>query len=218
MAFLAAGIFAVGRWGPSAWHHAQLLWSQRRCMSYVAPNGQLIYFSDPDDGTAILPSPPNCWLAVESGLPPPASLPPIRHYRSTGLRPVFGPAPAPVFLHRRSRGGGTERLVVVQCGDQRVLRTPTCVLCCRVIKPATLFHSPVLLWERSAPVAVDRRVVVGIPWTPAVSVFAGRADDSDPAHFTIDVDVDGLREVFDGRLQGDDTVKLQLRNGSGKNP
>jgi hypothetical protein len=94
LAFLAAVCFAVARWGPSAWHHAQLYRSQRQCLAYVAPHGQLIYDSDPFDGTGTAP-PPNCWVEVESSLPPPVSLPPIPHYASTRFTPVLGPAPAP---------------------------------------------------------------------------------------------------------------------------
>jgi hypothetical protein len=81
-----------------------------------------------------------------------------------------------------------------------------------------LFRSAVILWEGSIPVVEDRPIAVNLPSTPIVSVFGGQADDSDPAHFSIDADVDGVREVFDGWLQADDTVKLRQRNGSEKNP
>lgn len=86
------------------------------------------------------------------------------------------------------------------------------VLCCRVIQPATLPHGPVLLWE-------DGTIgVSSFQWAAAVRVYAGRANDSDPSHFTIDVDVNGEREVIDGWLQNDDTVKFVVRDGPAKKP
>ncbi len=135
VAFLAAGVFAVVRWGPSVWHHVQLLWSQRQCLAYSAPKDQLIYVSDPksDTFTKAKAQPPNCWLAVEASLPPPASLPPDPHlvpawegftgFKGAGTPRL--PTSLPHQRRQRAAGGcavresGTARLAAIRESSHR---------------------------------------------------------------------------------------------------
>lgn len=44
-------------------------------------------------------------------------------------------------------------------------------------------------------------------------IFAGQPDVADPSHFTISYDIDGKPGVIDGRLNNDDTLTLQPRQG-----
>lgn len=208
LVLLAAVLLAGFRWGPPASRQVRLYLAQRRCLAYLAPAGQLIYSSDQadpfarDEANALKQAPPACWAALEAGIPAPVALP-LNHepYLDSQFEPL---ADAPVFLHRRRVVGGAERMVVAQFGGQALGGKRHRVLCCRVIRPATLFHGPELLWEGST-------ILVGsFNWTAAVRVHAGKVDGANPARFTIDVDVDGVREVVDGELQRDDTVKVHV--------
>jgi hypothetical protein len=195
--------------GPWALQRANLLWVQRQCMNHPAPAEQVIYATDPTDDPfarteerALKQPPPTYWTVYERSLPPPVSV-----VAGTSLSPFDSSfdctAPAPVFLHRRS-AVGKERLIVMQFGGQILGGKAHQVVCCRVIQPAGITSGPTLLWEQSL-------IVVGsFEWTATVRMFAGQPDASDPAHFTVPVEVDDKRKIIDGRLQSDDTVKLQL--------
>ena len=216
LGLLAAVIFAGYRWGSPAWRQVQLYVAQRQCMSYVAPPKQLIYATDPNpdhsartDAKASKAPPPKCWVVLNAVLPEHISLlKPAKVYLDGPFEPL---APAPVFMHRRISSGGKQQLVVVLSGEQCIGgKGHSCVLCCRVIDPATLFHGPVLLWQSST-------IIVGsFDGSPAVKVYAGSADDTDPSHFTISVDVEEGTKFIDGWLQDDDTVKVQVRESPAK--
>lgn len=205
-ALLAVILFAGFGWGPSTWRQVQLLNAQRQCMNYQAPASQLIYSSDPNpdefartESKAFHQTPPPFWSAMEASLPAPVSRPENPDpYLDSGFSPLVA---APVFLHRRNAPGKPERLIVVLFGNQPLGGKEHRVLCCRVIQPATLFHGPLLLCEESTI------VVSSFEWTSSVSVYAGKADDGDSTHFTIETSVNGVINCW---LQADDTVKLVL--------
>ena len=49
-----------------------------------------------------------------------------------------------------------------------------------------------------------------------VKIFAGQADLSDPAHFTIPYEIDGHAGTLDGWLNSYDQVKMQVRDPTAK--
>ena len=212
---VAAAVSAGVRWGPRLWHRVHLYWAQRQCMNYFAPQGQLIYASPTGEAftrieaNAFRQPPPACWVTLGASLPDPESFP---KNAEPGLDGQFdGLAPTPVFLHSRT-SGGKNRLVVVQFGEQALGGKGHRVLCCRVVKPATLFRGPVLLWEESTI------IVSSFEWTAAVSVLAGKIDDSDSSHFSIEITVDDQSKIIDGWLQNDDKAKMEMRDGAAKKP
>lgn len=70
-----------------------------------------------------------------------------------------------------------------------------------VIAPGTLVRAPssTLFSGNFTSVKCDGRF------------FAGQPDPNDESHFTIDYEVDGIRNTIDGWLLDDDTVKLEPR-------
>jgi hypothetical protein len=203
---LMAVVCATFRCGRTVKHRVEVYWAMRQCMNYVAPAKQEIYadhpsFADfPFSQAKASIAPPRCWITLEALLPRPSSVP------DSAPDWVFCPL-APVFLHRCRSHNGKERFVAVQLGglsDYRHLGPPT-TLCCRVIAPATLFGDPVLIWEAS-------RFAGSTSWG-IERMYFGRADELDPSHFTIELDVWGEgTKTIDGWLQDDDTVKLQARD------
>ena len=178
-------------------------------MQHVAPNGQVVYASDPaeepfdrSEAKAVKQPPPSYWNAFRPELPPAPVRSVGEHFLDSGFNPL---APAPVFLHRRSTSD-SERLVVVLFGQQLLGGKSHRVLCHRVIRPATFTRGPATLSEGSTILASS------FEWTASVRVFAGQADPSDPSRFTIEVEVDGKARTFDGRLEDDDSVELRLRD------
>lgn len=148
---LAAVLASSWWWGPPAWHRAQALRAQGRCMTFAAPQGQVVYESDPaadpfarSEANAVTQPSPACWSAVQRTVPPPRSWS-AGDESFEGLNSAFNPfATAPAYLHERSAGRG-RRLVVAQLGSQLLGGKSHRVICCRVFEPATWRRDPALL-------------------------------------------------------------------------
>ena len=210
---LVAVLACAWRWGPRAWDRAGALWAQRQCLVFAPPPGQDVYSSvarddDPFSPTVTVQAPPACWVVFRRGVSRPLAFPAAA---ADGLDGPFQPyATAPAFLHGRDAGGG-RRLVVAQVGEQLLAGKGHRVICCRVFEPATWRRDPVLLWEGTTIITSS------FEWGDTLRVRAGAADDADPTHFSIALDVGGDRKTLHGWLQPDETVRTELTDESPAN-
>ena len=67
---------------------------------------------------------------------------------------------------------------------------------------------------RWTPPADGRPAQLVLPAGNRFSFYAGQPDPADPAHFTMDYDLDGEKGTIDGRLKDDATIELKPRRGT----
>ena len=188
---MAASAFS---WGPALLRHMELLRLQRRCMNYARP---------PHEVAREIPAPfdpvraqatehvVSDWEKLYAAISPPGKTP-----------------AANIFLHElRNRRGG-RRLVAVDAGSWDVLSsvlTESISFTWRTVRPGNAVTKPELL----AQATVHRHVN---PFSEGVRIWTGQADPHDPSHFTFEFQVGDRRGTFDGWLQDDDTVLIQVRH------
>jgi hypothetical protein len=200
-------------WLPVLKLRAQLLYWQHRCMTYTAGPDAVVYDDlreakspVPQSVSGVVPQPWARFYALHS--PP-------------GFR-----SKATLFLHRRVRPDGAERLVAVDLFLVPSSPQSIAAAAVRVFEPGSLTRVP---RTSSSPnpsanfslIGGAHTVTSDVFYTPTVQpkatppmslrFFAGQPDPADPSHFTIDYEDPAGRHTLDGWLQNDDTVLLQPR-------
>ena len=210
-------VIAVGtaRYGETLLSHPLTLVAQKRALAYTPPPDLRVYR----------------WVETtgQEGEPPTGSG--SRTSRSQWNSPVFwnefvnkaelpwGPI---VMLAERSAGReprivyirvaqGAEFALSVEDVHSATLQFSLAV---QVLKPGSLV-SPPSVTGNPFPAFYDYSVHIK-PGAP-LSIYAGRPDPQDPAHFTIRCEAGtgngsaGMQEMLDGRLMPDDTIQLTKR-------
>lgn len=223
--FIGIACYAAWQWGAHALSRSNVLYAQRRCLSYTASPEQVVYEEEPTRVAGMLKQSggyvsyplerhlgkksraaaatiPDCWrqfIPLVPRLPYP--------FPRTG-----DAAGAILFLHERTSPAGHRRLVCVRYYAETFSFTPNFIESYNIesnaITPATWTAPPA---RSNRPLSVA--VTSGFPHQPPnVRIFAGQIDPNDPARFTIRYQMWGREDVLDGRLMDDDTVSLQPRN------
>jgi len=198
---------------PQHWKFARL---QNRCFAYTAPNEQIVYSEIPTDiaklpasspeyalDLSVTPSSvfhrPQCWVEFDtacSGFPAPAY-------------PVL-------FLGQRSNGSQRGLVSILFKGWPQKSRS--------WIPPdpnVYLISGPSFELECFG---IDRHngrwhftgsLVTAPPGEPVRNLrfFAGQRDPTDPSRFTIVYQANDKSGAIEGRLEADDTVSLQIKDG-----
>lgn len=196
-------------WFPVLKLRAQLLYWQHRCMTYTATPGAVVY-DDLREAQSPVPQPvsgvvPQPWARFYALHSPPG-------FRSK----------ATLFLHRRVRPDGTERLVAVDLFLVPSSPQSIAAAAVRVFEPGSLARLPRASSANFSLISGAHTVTSDVLYTPTVQpsatppmslrFFAGQPDPTDPSHFTIDYEDPTGRHTLDGWLQNDDTILLQPRH------
>jgi hypothetical protein len=206
--FIASVAMSAVWWAPPAWNRARLLYVQRQCMRYAAPDGQLICAEPLPYGGQTPPftvaaTDPNCFSEfVGRGWG--AAGTPIR-VRAIVQGPVL-------FLHERRSKSGVRRLVVVRRTPPGGRMSWDIPLSFNVtlIEPAGL-SGPPRMDGFDLPDAVPPRFGDGSPNPPLLRLFAGQPDPADESHFTIEYEVDADRGTIDGWLRDSQDASNPVR-------
>ncbi len=186
---IAAILASAWWWGPIAIERARLIALQRACLRHVALPGQISYADAGLIGAHPHRAVPGEWSDLAGAM-------------NAGAITPAGAA----FVGQRLDPSGKRLLVVVETLDPRpagLVRVLDCRV--RVVAPSTF----------GPPRIVRDEMILGAAEFPAdakLRVFAGRPDPSDPAHFTIAYQAEGVpAKTLDGYLSLDDRVLLQAR-------
>jgi hypothetical protein len=218
---LAITLGAAVQWGPRLWRQAQILSTQRRCMSFTLPADFVAYEEDPLAAAALLAREPQSYapyrLARQRGsvATQPAPTRAAMYQDTTLLAQHFPGAPGlggQILLHELQTPSGKRRLVMVRYHPEKDTFTPAMVVGYNVdvtiVTPATAFSLPV---ARRQDDPID--VTSGFPpHPPNVRIFAGQPDPGDPSHFTIRYQMWGQEDIVDGRLDDHERITLTQRH------
>jgi len=199
---LVALIASIVYWRAPLWAHAQLHFYQRQCANFTQ-SPDVVIASSRDKGIGLSAAPiPDSWTAYQAMAP---ALPP-------GVLRALARNPnrlSLAFLHRLKSPSGHERIVAVFCEPTYLTSASvTQALQFVVIEPASF-------WSLSSrPVLHAGGWRGGYPTRRKIDMFAGQPDPADPSKFTIAYTVEGQPGVVEGQLNDDNTVTLELRNGS----
>jgi hypothetical protein len=192
---------------------ARLHYYESRCLTYELPETQAAFEIDPEKGNKLLKLSPDYCTTPYSVYLFPSSL---AAYDPTQV-PGWG---AVIFLHERTSPAGKRRLVGVFLGTLGVGQYTDEG---QVIALVVSYQSyPILhLWDRARPnhvaadagrLAVTRNLGEGTGQASFDSrVFFGQCNSSDASRFTINYVMGGERDVIDGQLLDDGTLKLKPR-------
>ncbi len=118
-----------------------------------------------------------------------------------------------LFLHQRVSPHGLVRVVIVQCDpDWNPELTLTNYFDNWAIEPCTFMKTPAA-WELQSPILKMGPTGPRKPGDPCVRFFAGQADASDAAHFTIGYQITGGGGTIDGWLRDPGEIELKVRDG-----
>jgi hypothetical protein len=195
---------------------------QRRCMEHRLPADHLVYVSDPDEAARVLATregyaPPRSAVAAARPGPPPAGA----GYYSDVLRGVMFLDNAPdqplAFVHRRTTPAGEAWLVTLQYDVKLAGAAPFAEA--RVLRFTALSGRPAA-WPNKVYIEVfddeDEDVVhyeLPIPDRAPLRLYAGQADDADPAHFTLRYALGGDGGTIDAWLRDRGAVEMKVRDG-----
>lgn len=212
MVVLGALIPVGWRAAPRAWNHIQVLYWQRKAMSYSAPADQVVFDDNAAEAARLLRTPG--YSASATFVPVIVALPWDKFY-SLVSPPGAQPA-ATLFLHARRNSRGEQRLVVVESegefggsGTAIILKRPdigTCLVSCRVFQPGSAFYSP-----REIGHWLTELEVGGSRASHRLRWCAGQPDAEDRSHFTLQCKTGDRVFNFDGWLMNDDSVKIEKR-------
>lgn len=218
-------------WGPPTFDRLRLLWVQRQCANFDFAQGTVIYDSNqssaaglladagnyvPLDDISIWPShgvarrEPPAWTSLKTLLFP-----------SQGFWPP-GPAAPKALVHRLRNRKGAERLVAVILSPESPNRPGSTTpfnnssgheigIVSAIIRPGDWHAAP--QWEGNGTFFRP-----GFERAKHVRVFAAALDPADPAHFTVDYEMDGQRGTIDGTFQDDGDVTYKIRSGPATGP
>jgi hypothetical protein len=106
-------------------------------------------------------------------------------------------------VHRLRSPNGVERLVIVNHGWV-YNESPSA----SVFMPGTAWADPIEVDQDPG----SRVQFIGAQ-DDVITIYAGQCDPNDPAHFTIDLTVNGVRGTIDGGINNDGRVWLDPRGG-----
>lgn len=205
-------LFAAWHWHRDISQHVSAWYWQGQCANFTLPPGELMVAMDPAAARMSLPSPPwESWRIAYTSTTGAA-----RHIAAAdnlldvaGLRSMIPPKPSVIFVHERiaAAPGGKPRLVMVALDARTYAPLPGFEVI--VLSEGSLFRLP-------QNVSPGTRAAIGLNLGPQpdpdLRIYAGQPDPADPSHFTIDYEMWGQRDTFDGWLQPDDTVRLKPRS------
>jgi hypothetical protein len=226
-------IVAARQWGPPAWKRANLLRLQHSCLTYSAPEHEVVYEGDLQAAAALLHHGdayagialtredlllgrqvacrvPRCWSQLRFEL---IAASPVWPFNAN-VAPV-------IYLGKRVSPAGHERLVCVRYFPSSDPTSPVFVNgwdCeCIVVTPAATWSPPVLH-------ALPRKVILlnvlsNLPPAPTSAprqnaldrIYAGQADPEDRSHFYLLFERGGQIHSADGYLQDSDDVIFKIR-------
>jgi hypothetical protein len=219
-------VWAVVEWGPSTTRRLRLIWVQRQCASFEYPAGAVVYDSDQQagkglmadaanyvalDDTHVWPTSgvarrePECWTSLKSILFPGQSFWPP------------GPAAPKALVHLLRNKKGAERLVAVIVAPESSNRPGTLPrsfvadtreigLVAAIIRPGDWHAAP--QWEGNGTFFKP-----GFERAKRLRFFAAAVDPGDPARFSLDYEMDGVRGTVDGTFGDDGDVTFAIRSG-----
>ena len=221
-ALLLLGIIAYA-WGPTLAHRASLWNLQRKCLNASAPADRVVWEEDPKAAARLLITDRQYVTAVPEPHYLPGGMPaPFAAWFSADWDRLYaalsppGRKPNPtIFMGpRRAAGGGERRLVVVEAPRFEVpLAIVEYTFHAAIIDPRNPLSGPRLL-DNGLSIfdsGMLRRDQAG-----TLRFFAGQPDPADPSHFTVQYEIDGAPGTIDGWLKGDDTVRMEVRDGPAK--
>lgn len=186
-ASVLAIVLASVKWLAPAWHHAQLLYWQGKCLTYTpASAGPVVQSSV--GGRCATP-----WREFYDRFSPP------------GRKPL-----STVFLHELRTPSGARRLVAVEAEtftSSGSIPDAEVSLDYHVIAPGALWRRPKLVTSAPARPTFYYEGGEGNHF----DVHPGRPDPADPTHFTFDVRWRERTVTLDGWLRDDDTILLEPR-------
>lgn len=186
----------------ASWH--------RRCASYIAPPGQVIYDDDPTTHLQLLKDPAYTSSAITLRKDLPYALRENQDWQ--GLASASGGyRPAPVaFLGKRTSPGGNHRLVAVQFG---ALQSEGRF---QLMNFMPYLETTGITGLRNYPATGGGSTRVSLYRFPTdtLRILDGIADPSDPSRFTIEVQINGTTHTIDGQLHDNDAVTLAPRNAT----
>ena len=183
---------------------------QRQAEQYSLPPGTPVYTTDPALAGKLL----NSGRGYDS-----SNVAAALHPRVWRQVSEYSGAPhsldAPLFLHRRTRPDGVDRLVAVRPRQiaTYAFSSPTASWAKWTfnIQPLTFWagatNGPHLLCVESVGPALEYTS------DDRVTFFAGQIDPTFASHFTIAYAINGRSGTLDGWLQNDDSVRLVARDG-----
>jgi hypothetical protein len=218
--------WALVEWGPTTYDRCRLLWVQRQCADFEFPAGAVVYDSDQQAGKALLADSANYVALDDTSIWPTAAVARREPRCWTSLKLILfpgqsfwppGPA-APKALVRRLRNRqGSERLVAVIVspefpgGPTNAEPSRGVGLIAAIIRPGDWHALP--QWDGNGTFFKP-----GFEKARRLRVFAATADPADPAHFTLDYEMDGQRGTIDGTFQDDGDVTFKIRSGPATPP
>jgi hypothetical protein len=209
-----------------------LLWTQHRCMTYTAPADQIAYEQAKWLGDQLAARDPvyrqsysdvvarsgiwrleGTFRVVDSWEHLDATIP-LEQSTLRGQSNVFRryrPS-ATVFVHARHAPQCDDRLVVIELEGSHPDFNAF------VIRPATLWHEPQVLWHKrlETPFGNMMRMpsLIRNGGNLGAQVFFGQPSSDDPAAFNIRACIDGVGVQICGQLLPDDTVRIDIPNAS----
>lgn len=228
---IAVALIAAVVWGPGVIRQVFYLRAQAKCLQFEMPAEQVAYANSPEEAAGLLAKGCKPVASVTGSTPgqPPgvtmsagATLPPLEDVGEATLASYAGspfgylrqtvpgaPQRTGAFLHARYTPDGRLRLVAVVFLERQLTATTP-----RRLEVNTLVWRPAL-WEPGSRLQLVGLSTLVLPNLDLkkVRVYAGRADEADPKHFTIPYDVDGVAGVIDGNLDDFDQARLQVRDG-----
>jgi hypothetical protein len=205
-------VFALAAWrlGPRGWHHAQLLYWQRQCMSYIRSNDTPSWEADVTRAAALITANPD-YVAAPTGWGPPMAthLPKcLRDYERLGGLAASSNLQPILFVHEMRSPSGHRRLVVVS-------GTVDAFLSAFVYAPAGAWSAPRKVGQGSYANPTMNMTGFHIPVSPYQN---GQPDPADPSRFTIPMIYQRGSPAYgaiEGRLTDDDQItfnRIDLRS------
>lgn len=192
---------------------AKLLYAQRQCMTFDAPDGQVVYDEDPARAQGLLGQPDYVSNPLPDGKTGALWWPKaVRAFPEADRYFSGTPNKGLMFQHERTTPGGRRVLVTAMIWPQAGISSDL-GLGLRAVLPGTWKADPQTcggLWG-ALPEVGDYHA------GRKLRVFAGRPDPADPSHFTIEYEINRGRGTWDGWVRdnpsaapGDLPVVLEL--------
>lgn len=200
--------------GAGGWHwrqdilqHARAWYWQRQCAHFTLPPGEIMVESNYAGAAKLLADRPLDYAPIPDGAK--RVIPAATHLDGAlSSAPGVSRFSRTIFVHEltAAAAGSKPRLVMVEF-DATPFR-PLPAFDVRVLSKGSLFRLPAHV---GVSMSSGMELNLGHPRDAMVRIYAGQPDPGDPSHFTIDYELWGQRDTFDGWLQADDEVKFKPR-------
>jgi hypothetical protein len=188
---LIAFICSSWWWAPPIWLRVQLVYWQHQCLMYAPPANQVVFATSVDKITKSVV--PTEWSKFYTLLSPPG-------FRSDGT----------ILLHDMTKRNGEHRLVAIDTFFNGDFIGAYEAGYCRVFIPGSLFRLP----HEQSHQEMGRRMMYYYSQSPRI--YPAIVDPTDSNHFTLGVDTNDQRLIFDGWLEDDDTIAISQRSCTAK--